>query len=412
MGFRFFGLAKKMWFAAFVTLAFSAQASNLSQFFGGGSGGSSSTPFTTLSYAATINVNASGTNAFEIHLTGDATIANPTNLTSGQTYTFKITQDNGTRSITWGTNYVLSKTYSGLGESGGLFTFVSDGTKMFNATAVAHGCAHGKKIFNYTGSNQTFTMPQGACTLITAKVWGAGGGGVSAPQGSSPGGGGGFVSATWTLSTGSSITVLVGQGGIAGAPSGCTGSAATFGGGGPGGNCTNGGPGASGGGRSAIISSGTEVLTAGGGGGANSYSTYSPTGAGAGGGGSPTTAYCGGANGTGASVSAGGAGGNNCYGSVGAAGTQFNGGAGGASTWYAGAGGGGGYYGGGGGGGIGGGGGGSNYNSFSVGGNLAGNGAAVANSIDAVYAEYSQGSVGAGGLAGTNGGHGLVVISY
>ena len=35
-------------------------------------------------------------------------------------------------------------------------------------------CVHGKRVFNYTGASQTFTLPTGACTTLTFKLWGGG----------------------------------------------------------------------------------------------------------------------------------------------------------------------------------------------------------------------------------------------
>ena len=134
--------------------------------------------------------------------------------------------------------------------------------------------------YNYTGSNQTFTVPSGV-TSFQVYMWGAGGGGGSSTSGSvrisGDGGSGGYVSGTLSgYSAGQTFSILVGQG-----DSNSVGDTAieNYGGGGAGTDNNNGqGPGGHGGGRSEIsigggsnTPAGTRILVAGGGGGGGSF---------------------------------------------------------------------------------------------------------------------------------------------
>ncbi len=59
-----------------------------------------------LSYAATVAVPALLANDFRLTLTGNATLANPTNLADGQMIKFRVTQDGiGSRLLSYGTAY-------------------------------------------------------------------------------------------------------------------------------------------------------------------------------------------------------------------------------------------------------------------------------------------------------------------
>jgi hypothetical protein len=71
-----------------------------------------------------------------------------------------------------------------------------------------------KCFFDYTGSDQTYTVPPGV-TSITVKMWGAGGGGSDNRDGGN-GGGGAYVTGTLTVTPGEVLTIVVGQGGHAG----------------------------------------------------------------------------------------------------------------------------------------------------------------------------------------------------
>jgi hypothetical protein len=236
------------------------------------------------------------------------------------------------------------------------------------STIGGHGCVVIKYVssgtpqyetFNYTGANQTWTVPSGV-TSATFFLLGAGGGGSDSDYNTTysggNGGGGGFATGDYVVSAGQSFTIIVG-----GAGGGLDGvnlsgnnwqTPATYGGGGQGGSIVNVAGGyASGGGRSAIRVGGatTDLATAGGGGGAgatnNSISTFANGAPGGGTSGASVGSVYGGQGGT---QSAGGAGGTSGWGVSygGTAGSQFAGGV----SRDEGGGGGGGWYGGGGGG--------------------------------------------------------------
>ena len=60
-----------------------------------------------LTYAATLNTNASAGGIFDVTLTGNATLANPTNPTDGKTLRWRIRQDGtGSRAVTLGNKFV------------------------------------------------------------------------------------------------------------------------------------------------------------------------------------------------------------------------------------------------------------------------------------------------------------------
>ncbi len=255
------------------------------------------------------------------------------------------------------------------------------------STIGGHGCVVIKYVssgtpqyetFNYTGADQTWTVPSGV-TSATFLLLGAGGGGSDSDYNTTysggNGGGGGFATGDYSVTAGQTFTVIVGKagGGLDGVNLSGNNwqTPATYGGGGQGGSIVNiAGGYASGGGRSAIRVSGasTDLATAGGGGGAgatnNSLSTFANGAPGGGTSGASVGSVHGGQGGT---PSAGGAGGTSGWGGSyhGTAGSQFAGGV----SRDEGGGGGGGWYGGGGGGDTGvsptwggfGGGGGSSY---------------------------------------------------
>jgi uncharacterized repeat protein (TIGR02543 family) len=210
--------------------------------------------------------------------------------------------------------------------------------KVGNVTTVA--------TFNYTGADQSWTVPTDV-TNVTFYLIGAGGGGGRTGFG---GGGGGYATGSYAVTAGQVLTVIVGEGGggvADAAVAGLTGkyTPLTYGGGGRGGSY--GGANAlwysSGGGRSAIRLQGasTDLVTAAGGGGGG----YSQCGFGGGGlTGLPLTSA--GNSGTGGTQTAGGIGGVSVNGYPGTAGAAYQGG----DSKDEGGGGGGGYLGGGGGG--------------------------------------------------------------
>ena len=210
--------------------------------------------------------------------------------------------------------------------------------------------------FNFTGADQSYTIPANS-NLLHIKMWGAGGGEGT----NSSGGAGGYTESYIEIpNTSNSLSLIVGEGG-----SGGTNINDTYGGGGGSGDDGN-SAGGQGGGRSAIAFDGNYILVAGGGGGGG-YSTSDKNG-GQGGGLVGGNAYSTNTGGLGASQNSVGFGGNGSTrnGEDGGVGNQWQGGRGSISgSGWGGGGGGGGYFGGGGGGGStadhGGGGGGSGF---------------------------------------------------
>lgn len=288
-----------------------------------------------------------------------------------------------------------------------------------NSDGVLQTASGSVTVFNYTGGDQTYTVPSGV-TSITVKLWGAGGGGGYRGGWSYgfSGGGGGFAKGDIAVSPGQVLTIIVGQGGHGG---NVVSTAYSYGGGGrscnTGSDCRYGGQG---GGRSAIRSGSTELMTAGGGGAGGSSRCLGCTQFGGAGGGyvgqSGTSGQYNYGAGQGGLPMAGGAGGSNVSG-PGGAGLQFKGGTPGSNAY--GGGGGGGWYGGGGGGynesnTMGGGGGGSGY----IGGAGVSNGRMEvgdrANPGGSLDPDYVPG-IGVGGITNQTaiplyGGNGMVVI--
>jgi len=202
------------------------------------------------------------------------------------------------------------------------------------------------QTFSYTGSAQSFVVPAGVSS-VSIKIWGAGGAGSDGSGGS-----GAFLKGTLAVTSGQTLTIIVGGGGSFSASAVSTGG---YGGGG----ASGGAYGGSGGGYSGIFSSATlsqaNVLALAGGGGGGGYygdSSYGGAGgatAGSNGGNAASTSYT---SGRGATIAAAGTGGqyngtdnrNGYTGAAlqGAAGNSFS-----ATYSYYGGGGGGGYYGGG-----------------------------------------------------------------
>jgi len=255
------------------------------------------------------------------------------------------------------------------------------------------------QTFSYTGSYQSFVVPSNVITL-TVKLWGAGGGGA--------GGSGAFVTGDLAVTPGSTLTLLVGEGGSFG-----SGLASTFGGGGG----VDGGGGA-GGGRTAIRLStnnaviSDELVTAAGGAGARLSNI------GVGGGGGLSIGGNGTGNGSGGGATQIGGGVAGSFSPFFAhAGSQFLGGNAGAPGG-GGGGGGGGYFGGGGSVNGSGGGGGSSYFSnpaftFNSGASQAGqqgssSGVLPGGAGDLAYLF----GVGTGGANFSSGGNGYISLSY
>ena len=326
----------------------------------------------------------------------------------------------GARFDSWknATDLTTSSWGSGIAVSGG--RIYSIGGTSFNG-----------KIYNTQGSDD-FIVPDGV-TSITVKMWGGGGGGGAgaASAAGGAGGGAGYVTATYAVTPGETLTIYVG-------------------GGGSGGTRNTSGGGGGGGGYSSVYRGSTLLgLVAGGGGGGGARATVAGSAAGAGGGtsgvaGAASGTFTGGGGGTSSAGGAAGTGGNN----PGTAGSSLNGGegadgrsgtgadgsgaAGGLATGGnggvvitisrgAGGGGGAGYYGGGGGSGSTtsysgtGGGGGSSYTNGSATSvtNTAGSGLTPGNSSDSFRnGAGSGGTGGAATAAGSAGSTGLVAITF
>ncbi|MBO6559446.1 MAG: hypothetical protein JJ959_02870 [Nisaea sp.] len=134
-------------------------------------------------------------------------------------------------------------------------------------------CDTTKQVFSYTGTEQSFTIPEG-CTKITIKAWGGAGGGSSYNGYLSPGGTGGYAKGTVSVTPGNTISIVVGGGGSSGYIGSSTygDGSGGFGGGGdtvanPGSEQSGAG---AGGGASYVFSGETPYIVAGGGGGASS----------------------------------------------------------------------------------------------------------------------------------------------
>ncbi len=134
--------------------------------------------------------------------------------------------------------------------------------KYFTAiTIVMLTVVHAQQVnFDFTGFDQTYTVPAGV-NSITIKMWGAGGGGGD-NNNTGPGGGGAYVNGSICVTPGEPLTIVVGARGRQG---GTNAMSQTYGGGGFGRDYSR--DGGSGGGRSAILRSTTQIAIAGGGGG-------------------------------------------------------------------------------------------------------------------------------------------------
>ena len=281
-------------------------------------------------------------------------------------------------------------------------------------------------VFTYTGTLQSYVVPEGVQAIEVA-LWGAGGAGGTLKSGPVfAGGSGGFTSCTVAVASGQRVYVLVGGGGRA--PSSFSDSPTTgtggYNGGGDGHSSSHFWAFGGGGGRSSIqLITGVDIVTAGGGGGGGAY--FSSVGTGNCGGG------CGGGlTGCSSNCPQGGGGGSQTSGGIGGMGTEHNGYPGsqyqGGSAAMYGPGGGGGYEGGGAGGwsanNHGGGGGGSSYVGGCVNpliatitkgssGTSSGNAIPPQTSVSGYVGGVGVGSAGSTWSLTRNGGDGLVIIT-
>lgn len=279
----------------------------------------------------------------------------------------------------------------------------------------SNGATVNYETFNYTGADQTWTVPSGVSSARFFLL-GGGGGGVPMAGNYGDGGGGGYAAGTREVTSGEVFTVIVGHGGggelltlVSGTgTNGCYRSGFVYGGGGEGASCTSGlayaDRASSGGGRSAIrLANATEIVTAAGGGGGGWTSNGGP----------------GGGTSGGASLDAGGGtqiGGGTTANARATPGAQFTGG----NGFHQGGGGGGGFFGGGGGNSISGGGGGSSYIALVGDGvTFAGSGTNPGGEINSLAGNETTcaNNAGRGGavsstLANTLGGNGCVALKY
>lgn len=306
--------------------------------------------------AAPANVAFANPVRFQVHVldaqgyTIAGTYTQPVTLTDNDTTGCTTIATSGSDNPASGT-LLSSSDIATIDYNGGSFGYAT-------VSAVATGATTGNGVFKvtvptftYTGGSQTFTVPPGVTQLtLTAK----GAEGAYYVDGDQSGGSGASASATYSVTPGETLDVVVG-----GEGSGQNGGyAGGFNGGGAGGGAYSGG-----GGGASDVRTGTDtladrIIVAGGGGGDAVTSSGGPV---TGGNGGLLGAAGGGAGGGGGTGSGGGAGGGNAAGGV------LGGGGTGGGGMFSGGGGGGGYYGGGGGTGsgnylaTGGGGGGSSY---------------------------------------------------
>ncbi|CUW41152.1 protein of unknown function (bacteriophge tail fiber protein) [Magnetospirillum sp. XM-1] len=257
-------------------------------------------------------------------------------------------------------------------------------------------------IYNYTGADQSYTVPWGIYRL-NVKLWGGGGGpGRAYASTGGDGGAGGYTEGWLPVTPGQILTIMVGQGGAAAAT-------ATYGDGGPGKAGSAGSFGGQGGGRSAIRQAGVDLVTAGGGGGASAGTAGNRNG-GVGGGLSGADGQATGTQGRGGTQLVSGTA-TTTWGAT--AGGQYVGGQGGGDGGNAISGGGGGGKWGGGGGGYqdAGGGGSGDVGAMASASTLSGTGTTPPKTADVHYAT----GIGVGGIGGNNtstpAGHGRVVIT-
>lgn len=113
-----------------------------------------------LTDASTITFNAALGLAYTITLGGDRTIANPTGLVPGATYSLRVTQDStGTRLLTFSDKFYFTggtaPTLSVTADAIDILTFVSDGTNLYHTSII---------------KNLKATVSVLACTSLTAST--------------------------------------------------------------------------------------------------------------------------------------------------------------------------------------------------------------------------------------------------
>ena len=313
-----------------------------------------------------------------------------------------------------GVVYTIS--YNGNGNTGG--TVPVNGSYQAGSSSGYNNT----QSYDYTGSDQTFNVPNNISGTqeVQVEVWGAGGAGTVYYYGLDYGGGaGGYTKATISTPTaGETLTIKVGKGGTVET------TTSAYGGSGAGGN-TSGRLGSSGGGYSGVFTGSTPLAISGGGGGASpGHSAGGLAGGGGGANQSGATSTDSTMSGRGGTTSAGGAKAASCA----TDGSQYTGGTACGGGAEGGGGGGAGYYGGGGGNSSGqangGGGGGSGYLDATRGSLITAtvgqNGAAPTTWAfpNKTSANYGSTNAGRGGKSVTNttadnaGGNGRIVIQW
>lgn len=235
-------------------------------------------------------------------VTGGTTISLPSAATAGGGFEIKVRNAGSGQVVILpnGSELINDRSSAALQRRDSIITLTTDGTNWYS-TDYSGMVAFGYFAYSYTGTQTTFVVPAG-CATITAKVWGAGGGGsVLSGNPAQVGGGAGFVRGSINVTPGESLTVVVGGPGVGGGGDGGTGCFTNLGG--------------AGGGRSEILRSSTVLLRAGGGGGASASQPGGAGGAGSGNGGGGDA--CGGAAAGGKNGVTGGGGGGAASGSSG-----------------------------------------------------------------------------------------------
>lgn len=218
---------------------------------------------------------------------------------------------NSTNGIISGT---LSNNPNSLAVTSNFQVSATDGVSTVKTDEYIKLPVNGKIIFSYTGSDQTFVMPD---SKLKIKVWGAAGGSTMASEygkgGDNLGGPGGYSYGEipqGNIPTGTTLTVVVGGGGLLGSGPGAYGGGGRRDGDQPssdyfidnGQSNTSMGGGTRGGGESAIRLNNNDIIVAGGGGGVGTQTITIPCNGGAGGGTSGESGdgkdYWGGASGT------------------------------------------------------------------------------------------------------------------
>jgi hypothetical protein len=167
---------------------------------------------TTGSASRTFNLNSgTGITKPNLSFTGWNTQANGsgTNYSGSSSYT-------AAGDVTLYAIFKPTYTYSANGATGGTVPAPTLGPVPGTGCIVDVGYTN-CKVFNYTGADQSFTVPSDidTATAIIVEVWGAGGGGSGTYYNDPSGAAGGYSKAKIaTPTTGEVLNIVVGQGGL------------------------------------------------------------------------------------------------------------------------------------------------------------------------------------------------------